>query len=135
MKKTNASRSVIFSLFFACIASISHGQNVQSHLLDGTEIEYTYPNEGTVIVTFHEGLLDFKWIAGPFSGEHGGGHVYRARKISNDEYLVNWYELDTHDFITLLINFANKKVYGSVLSGKDASVIFDEANIQRVVRK
>lgn len=131
MKRTTVSLSIIFSLFF----SISYGQKLQSHILDGTEIEYTYPDEGTVVVTFYEGLVKFNWIAGPSSGEKGGGHAYRARKVSDDEYFVNWYELDTHDFITLLINFETKKVYGSALLAKDESVIFDEAKIRRVKRK
>ncbi len=131
MKRTTASLSIIFSFFF----SISLSPKIQSHILDGTEIEYTYPDEGAVVVTFYEGLVKFNWIAGPASGEKGGGHAYRARKISDDEYFVNWHELDTHDFVTLLINFKTKKVYGSALLAKDESVIFDEAKIQRFKRK
>ena len=104
---------LVFFALLCLISSLSFGQEVQSHLLDGTEIEYVYPDEGTVVVTFYDGFVRFNWIAGPFTGANGSGFIYRARKTGHEEYLVNWQESDSHDFVTLLANFDTKKVYGS----------------------
>ena len=79
---------------------MSPAQEVQSHLLDGTEIEYTYPDEGTVVVTFYEGHMKFNWIAGPFRGAAGSDFVYRARQTGLQQYLVNWQEPESGDFVT-----------------------------------
>ena len=116
---------------------VSYGQNTESHILDGTEVEYTYPDEGTVVVTFYDGLVKFNWIAGPFSGASGSDFIYRARQIAEGEFFVNWHESSTQDFVNLLINFNTGKVYGSALlryATENESIIFDAAEIQRADR-
>ena len=137
MKYLKIANNALLCFILSSIPLFSYGQNTESHILDGTEIEYIYPDEGTVVVTFYDGLVKFKWITGPFSGESGRDFIYRARKVSDDEYFLNWHESDSQDFVSLLINFDTKKVYGSALLGyasEDVSIIFDEANIQRVER-
>jgi hypothetical protein len=84
--------------------------------LDGTRMVYTYPEMGTVRVSFADGSVSFEWIAGALEGESGTDFPYRARKVGDDQFFVNWHEPDTRGFVTLLINFQAQRVCSSVLA-------------------
>jgi hypothetical protein len=105
--------------------------------LDGTRLEYTYDEMGTVRVAFDSGLLSFEWIDGPLKGETGDSFAYRARKVGNEQFFVNWHEPDAHGFVTLYIDFKSRIVHSSVLAAyatEDEQALFHSASINQVER-
>jgi hypothetical protein len=104
-------------------------------VLDGTLMVYTYPEMGTVRVSFENGSVSFEWIAGPLQGESGKGFPYRARKVGDDQFFVNWHEPDARGFVTLHIDFKAECVRSAVLAAyatDDEQVLFHRARIDRV---
>ncbi len=103
--------------------------------LDGTRMVYTYPEMGTVRVAFAGGRVSFEWLAGPLEGESGRDFAYRARKVGDDQFFVNWHEPDARGFVTLHIDFETERVRSSVLAAyatDDEQVFFHGAAIDRV---
>ncbi len=87
-----------------------------SHLLDGTIMQYTYSEMGTVRVSYENGCIGFEWIAGPLQGGTGDGFTYRAREIGENRYFVNWHEPELPGFVNLYIDFEAGHVHSSVLA-------------------
>ena len=109
--------------------------NPVSHLLDGTTMQYTYSEMGTVRVSYENGCIGFEWIAGPLQGETGDGFTYRAREIGENRYFVNWHEPELPGFVTLYIDFEVGQVHSSVLAAygsDDEQIHFDTASIDKV---
>ena len=52
-----------------------------SHLLDGTTMQYTYDEMGTVRSSYQDGRISFEWVSGPLKGETGEGFLYRAKEL------------------------------------------------------
>jgi len=104
-------------------------------ILDGKLLVYTYPEMGTVRVSFDNGSVSSEWIAGPLKGEAGEDFAYRARKVGSDQFFVNWHEPDAHGFVTLHIDFEAGCVHSSVLAAyatSDEQVLFHRASVDRV---
>ena len=137
MKRRYCLPAAALSVIFAFGASPILGQDDQPRLLDGTELEYTYSDGGAVVLTFYDGLLKFRWIAGPFEGATGEDLAYNARAVADDIFLVNWHDLDGPSFVTLVINLQHNSLYSSALLGYQTDgelSLFDEATIERVER-
>ena len=103
--------------------------------LDGTRMVYTYPEMGTVRLSFADGSVSFEWIAGALKGDSGTGFPYRARKLGDDQFFVSWHEPEARGFVTLHIDFAGESVCSSVLAGyatDDEQVLFHAASIESV---
>ena len=131
-------KRILIHLVLFSLSMHAYGQEIESHLLDGTEIEYEYSGLGAVAVTFYDGLVKFKWVSGPSAGRGGQDFIYRARKIDDDTYLVNWHEPVKQDFVSLIINYGTEKVYGSALvryATEKEKIIFKEAKLLRTTRK
>jgi len=125
------------SVISAFGVSPSFGQDNAPQLLDGTELEYTYSDGGAVVLTFYDGLLKFRWIAGPFEGVTGEDLAYNARAVADDIFLVNWHDLDGPSFVSLVINLQQNTLYSSALLGYQTDgelSLFDEATIERLER-
>ena len=108
-----------------------------NHLLDGTTMQYTYEEMGTVLVTYDQGCIGFEWVGGPIKGETGGGFPYRARKVGEDQFFVNWHEPDMPGFVTLHIDFVSGHVHSAVLAAyasENEQIHFDTATIDQVNR-
>jgi hypothetical protein len=106
-------------------------------LLDGTLMVYTYPEMGTVSVSYRNGSVSFEWVDGPLKGEAGKDFAYRARKVGDEQFFVNWHEPDAHAFVTLHIDFQTDRVHSSVLAAyatDEEQVLFHRASIDRVER-
>ncbi len=113
------------------------GQEEEPQLLDGAELEYSYTDGGAVVLTFYGGLLKFRWIAGPFTGETGEDLAYKVRSVGDDIFLVNWHDTEGQTFVSLVINFQSNKLYSSALLEYQTDqelALFDEATIERVQR-
>lgn len=106
-------------------------------ILDGTSMVYTYPEMGTVSVSYRNGSVSFEWIAGPLEGEAGQDFAYRARKLGDGRFFVNWHEPDAHGFVTLHIDLQTNRVHSSVLAAyatNEERILFHRASIDRVER-
>jgi hypothetical protein len=107
----------------------------ESGVLDGTRMVYTYPEMGTVRVSYADGKMGFEWLAGPLEGESGKDFAYRARALGDDRFFVSWHEPEAHGFVTLYIDFRAEIVHSSVLAAyatDDEQVLFHSASIDRV---
>tara|TARA_A100001037_G_C14647027_1_gene412744 strand:+ start:75 stop:428 length:354 start_codon:yes stop_codon:yes gene_type:complete len=103
--------------------------------LDGTRMVYTYPEMGTVRVSFAGGSVSFEWLAGLLEGQSGSDFPYRARKVGDDQFFVNWHELEAHGFVTLHVDFQAERVRSSVLAAYatgNEQVFLHSAAIDRV---
>ena len=110
---------------------------VVTNILDGTKMQYTYSEMGTVRTSYADGLISFEWLAGPLAGESGEGFAYHAREVGEGRYFVSWHEPEVPGFVTLYIDFEAAQVYSSVLaaySTADESIHFDIATIESASR-
>lgn len=108
-----------------------------SHLLDGTSMQYTYSEMGTVRTSYTDGRISFEWLKGPLQGQTGDGFIYRSREVGENQFLVNWHEPDLPGFVTLFIDFKAGQVHSSLIAayGSDEEQIhFDSASIDAVER-
>ena len=126
-------------LALLCMFSVNPApaQENDPHALDGTELEYTYTDGGSVILAFYDGFLRFRWIAGPNEGAAGEGFEYEAKQIGDDRYMVVWRMEEAHNFLTMVIDLDNRALYTSALMGYETDqegVLFDEATIRRLSR-
>ena len=130
--------SLLTSVLVGALAlgSVVAQQN-DPHALDGTELEYTYTDGGSVILNFYDGLLKFRWIAGPNEGATGEGFEYNARMIGDDRYMVVWQMVEARNYLTMVIDLGSRALFTSALMGygtDQEGVLFDEATIHRVER-
>lgn len=88
----------------------------EEHLLNGTSFTFQYQNAGAIDITFDEGQLTYKWVAGRNLGEPAKTYAYKSRKIDSDVYLVNWHETDSSNFVTMVYNFKSNACAVSVIS-------------------
>ena len=106
-------------------------------MLDGTTMQYTYDEMGTVRTVYENGLISFEWLSGPLEGGVGEGFVYRAREIGQRRYLVNWHEPELPGFVTLYIDFDALEVHSSLIAAygtDDEQIHFDTVKIDSVER-
>ena len=108
-----------------------------TNLLDGTTMQYTYEQTGTVEVFYKNGRMGYEWMDGPLKGESGEGFIYRAREVGKNQYFVSWHEPELPGFVTLYIDFVAGRVHSSVLAAyatEDEQIHFDTALISQVER-
>jgi len=135
MKSNKTVLNVLFSLMIILCPFMVVGQDIESKLLDGATIEYTYTDGGAVILTFYDRLLKFEWVAGPNAGAAGEDFTFRTHEISDDTFQVNWQMSEEKNFVTLTFNLESGMMYGSTIMGYGTDqefLIFDEAVITRV---
>ena len=105
-----------------------------TNALDGVGLEYTYTDGGALEVTFHNGLIDYGWIRGPFQGTTGRDLAYQARSIAEGIYLVNFHLPEEGNFAALVVDLNGRVVMRSELVGyKSGEPItrFDVATITK----
>ena len=106
-------------------------------LLDGTVMQYTYTEMGTVRTSYDEGRVSFEWLSGPMEGNAGGGFFYRAREVGENRFFINWHEPELPGFATLYIDFEAGNVYSSLIAAyatDQEQIHFDAATIESVAR-
>ena len=128
--------------FAASVLALGGGlaasQETAAQLLDGTQIEYAYTDGRAVAMTFHDGKLRYRWIAGPFEGTEVGDLAYQSRKIGDELYLVSWHDTESPTFATMVINLEQNVLYSTALVryGTDRqATLFQAAIIERVTRQ
>ncbi|EAZ81056.1 hypothetical protein [Algoriphagus machipongonensis] len=124
----NAISFLLILLGFSFQALSQESQN--EHLLDGTSLDYYYPDGGAVHAEFEEGQFKFDWILGPNEGASGECD-YKSRKIGDKLYLVNFKYDPSAAFVTIVFNFKQKVFATSAIlgAGTDQEVSLFEAGI------
>jgi len=106
-----------------------------SKALNGTQLEYTYAEMGTVVVRFVNDRISFEWIDGLLKGQAGNDFPYHARKVGDQQYFLNWHEPEERGFVTLFVDLKTDFVCSSVLAAyatDDQQALFHCATINRV---
>ena len=112
-------------------------EEANSQALSNIEIEYTYPELGTVVLRIGDGELGYAWTAGPSAGNQASNRAYLSRKIGDELYLVNWHDPENVDFVVLVIDFRESMVHGTALwayQTDSPGTFFGKAAISRVER-
>lgn len=105
----------------------------ETHALDGTNITYNYTSGRSYNVKFESKGLSYRFLTGSRPEKWWGPFPYTAFEVEQDTFMAAWFEEGYGDYVTLLINFKTKLLYGSaILSGE--SVHFHGANIVDVHR-
>lgn len=104
------------SIAVAAPAIASDNLEKEEHLLDGTSFTFQYQNAGAMDVSFSNGQLTYKWIAGRNADEPEQSYSYKSRKLDSDLYLVNWHEHDKQNYVTMVYNFKSNTCAVSVIS-------------------
>lgn len=119
------------------LPGVAFSQDADPHALDGTELEYTYTDGGTVVLNFYDGLVKFRWVAGPNEGQSGEGFPYRAKLIGNDRYMVIWQMVEARNYMTMVVDLGQRALFTSGLLSygtDDEAILFEQATIHRVER-
>jgi hypothetical protein len=85
----------------------------REHTLDGVTVEYQYQSGMAIHMELENGLLSYEWVSGPAKGGENKNLPYRTRQIDKNVYIVNWYESEGPDYITLILNFNTRVMYSS----------------------
>ena len=80
-----------FSLSLLVVACVVWSQEASLQLLDGMELEYTYTDGGTVVLTFYDDKLRYRWTTGPFAGTEVADRVYQSREIGDELSSKTWF--------------------------------------------
>jgi len=118
------------------ITATSNAADLQplTRKLNGTDITYNYTSGRSYNVKFEEAGVSYRYLTGSKPEKWWGPFPYQAFEVEDNVFMASWFEEGYGDYVTLLINFNNKLLYGSaILSGK--SVHFHGANIVNVNRK
>ena len=125
-------------LFLAVLTAYSvRAQESGQQALSNIELEYTYSDGGAVVLKIGDGILGYRWIAGPSAGYEVTERRYQSRKIAAEIYLVNWHDSENSDYVNLVIDLNEMVVHGSALAAYDSETpfaFFDLAKIARVER-
>lgn len=100
----------------------------ETQKLNGTNISYHYTSGRSYNVKFEKVGISYRYLSGSKPEAWWGPFPYSAFEVDENIFMASWFEKDYGDYVTLLINFNNKLLYGSaILSGK--TVHFHGANI------
>ena len=125
-------------LFLAALTDYPvRAQESDQQALSNIELEYNYSDGGGVVLKIGDGILSYRWIAGPSSGYEVTERRYQSRKIAAEVYLVNWHDSENSDYVNLVIDLNEMVVHGSALAAYDSETpfaFFDIAKIARVER-
>ena len=124
---------VLVITFFAVFVQAEE-LSLPTRELNGTNITYNYTSGRSYNVKFEKDGVSYRYLTGSKPEKWWGTFPYQAFEVEKDVYFVSWFEKGYGDYVTLLINFKNKLLYGSaILSGK--KVHFHGAKIAKSKRK
>ena len=88
--------------------------------LNGASITYLYSSGRSYNVKFEEAGVSYRYLTGSKPDKWWGPFPYQAFEVRKNEYFASWFEAGYGDYVTLLINFDNRLLYGSaILEGEE----------------
>ncbi len=127
---------LVFLVTVSFIAPVI-AQEADQNALSNIEIEYTYPELGTVVLRIGDGELGYAWTSGPSAGIEASNRAYQSRQIGDELYLLNWHDPENEDFVVLVIDLGAAMVHGTALwayQTDSPGSLFGKAAISRVER-
>jgi hypothetical protein len=119
-------------LFLALpFSSFSDELKKETRSLDGVDISYEYTSGRSYHVKFEELGISYRYLTGSKPEKWWGPFPYKAFEVQPNLFFASWFEKDYGDYVSLLINFDNKLLYGSAIISGD-EVHFHGAKIVKV---
>ncbi len=108
----------IVSIVFSVSVQFTNAERLakQTKKLDNSSITYEYTSGRSYNVKFEEKGLSYRYLTGVKPEKWWGPFPYQAFEIESDVYMLSWFETGYGDYVTLLVNFNNKLLYGSAIS-------------------
>jgi phenolic acid decarboxylase len=127
----------IFALVaLSLVATICFGQHEigedLSRDLDGKTIAWEYSGGRNYEVRFEDGTVTYHRTNGDVAREWRSPVPYNARKVGADEYLVGWHEEDRSNYVTLLFQLGQDRLFSSALLGDYDTIHFQQGKINLV---
>lgn len=120
---------MIFLLLPFC--SFADELKKETHSLDGVNISYKYTSTRSYHVKFEQQGVSYQYLTGSKPDKWWGPFPYKAFEVQPNLFLASWFEKNYGDYVTLLINFDNKLLYGSAIISGD-EVHFHGAKILKI---
>ncbi|MEM7467866.1 MAG: phenolic acid decarboxylase [Pseudomonadota bacterium] len=112
-------------------ASIYAEESETTRELNGTKITYEYSSGRSYNVKFEEAGVSYRYLTGSKPDTWWGPFPYQAIRVEENLYFASWFEKGYGDYVTLLINFSERKLHGSaILRGEE--VHFHSATLVKV---
>lgn len=106
----------------------------ETRKLDGIDITYEYTSGRSYHVKFEKEGVSYRYLTGSKPDKWWGPFPYKAFEIQSSVFMASWFEEGYGDYVTLVVNFDNKLLYGSaIISGEE--VHFHGAKIVKVQGK
>lgn len=118
-------KNILRAFLFFALLCVTHSpiwaeESETTRELNGMNITYLYSSGRSYNVKFEEAGLSYRYLTGSKPDAWWGPFPYQAIKIRQDVYFASWFEKGYGDYVTLLINFAKKKIFGSaILRGEE----------------
>ena len=96
--------------------------------LTGTQFTYKYSGGWEFTIKYETEGVSYRMLN--YNTGWRGPFDYQAFEISNNVYFTGWFDTDREDYVTHYIDLNQKKLYGSVLIGKE-DIHFQSATISR----
>lgn len=106
----------------------------ETQSLDGINITYEYTSGRSYHVKFEKQGMSYRYLTGSKPEKWWGPFPYTAFEVQTNLFMASWFEEGYGDYVTLLINFDNKLLYGSAIIGGE-EVHFHGAKIVKVQGK
>ncbi|WP_157454232.1 phenolic acid decarboxylase [Crocinitomix catalasitica] len=97
--------------------------------LMGMELNYTYSGGNEYVNKYTPEGIYYQYRTGGSPEKWFGPMPYNYKQTTNNEHLISWFEPKRGDYVTLLINFEEKTVFGSAIVGQKR-VHFQEAELK-----
>lgn len=110
-------------LFFCLVNGYVSATDGFTSQLNGTDITYTYSGGWSFNTRYEEKGVSYRFLNGPAAGKWLGPFSYQAFHVSEHVFLTSWYDSGREDYITHLINFNTKMLYGSVFLQKKIFIL------------
>jgi phenolic acid decarboxylase len=126
----------VFVTLIACSSLFADeiSQNL-SRELDGKTIAWEYDGGRNYELRVANGEITYRRTNGTNAREWRSLVPYTAHKIREGEFMIGWHEIDYSNYVTLLIDFNESKLYSSALLGNYDMIHFQEAKITDVTQE
>ncbi len=128
-------KSLLACVFICSVFYVSADDQLvePTRKLDGTSISYDYTSGRSYNVKFEKSGVSYRYLTGSKPEKWWGPFPYQAFEVEEAVFMLSWFEKGYGDYVTLLVNFNNRLIYGSaIIAGEE--VHFHGAKLKEVVK-
>jgi hypothetical protein len=122
---------VAMILIYPCVTFAGEPAGLTQEL-DGRSYEYTYESGMRARIWFEAEQVSYEVLAGPTQGNTNTIN-YKARKVAEDIYLVQWHQASNGNTVSLVIDEKEQVLYGSSIL-EVQGLMFESAVIDKMER-